>query len=172
MVRRISPSKEQRNRRLLTLEMGDRKPSEFLRHLRSLGPDVPGDFLRSKFSSRLPSNSRAVFTGQPEGDLNTAARCADLIIEAETQPTLASFEPLADSNAFLQLIENLSYQVAALSAELVQLRYSSRNPRSSNSNRRSGSRSPPEMTLHPPSAGTIAATESGHRRVLSPDPTK
>jgi hypothetical protein len=30
---------------------------------------------------------------------------------------------------------------------------------------------PPEMTLHPPSAGTIAATEPGCKSVLSPAPT-
>jgi hypothetical protein len=28
-------------------EMGDRKPSQFLRHLKSLAPEVPDDFLRS-----------------------------------------------------------------------------------------------------------------------------
>jgi hypothetical protein len=43
--RRLSPSSEKRIRQLLTLEMGDRKPSQFLRHLRSLAPDVPDDFL-------------------------------------------------------------------------------------------------------------------------------
>jgi hypothetical protein len=37
LVRRLSSSKEQRIRPLLTAEeMGDRKPSQFLRHLRSL----------------------------------------------------------------------------------------------------------------------------------------
>jgi hypothetical protein len=40
LVRRLSPSKEHRIRELLTLEMGDRKPSQFLRHLRSLAPDM------------------------------------------------------------------------------------------------------------------------------------
>jgi hypothetical protein len=46
LVRRLSPSREQRIRQLLTLEeIGDRKPSQFLRHLRGLAPDVPEDFL-------------------------------------------------------------------------------------------------------------------------------
>jgi hypothetical protein len=57
LIRRLSPSKEQRIHQLLTLqEMGDRKPSQFLRRLRSLAPDVPDDFLRSIWSSRLPTN--------------------------------------------------------------------------------------------------------------------
>jgi hypothetical protein len=39
--------REQRIRQLLTLEMGDRKLSQFLRHLRDLAPDVPEDFLHT-----------------------------------------------------------------------------------------------------------------------------
>jgi hypothetical protein len=49
-----TPRIEQRIRQLLMLEMGDCKPSQFLRHLRSLDPDVPYDFLRSTWSSWLP----------------------------------------------------------------------------------------------------------------------
>jgi hypothetical protein len=42
LVRRLSPSKERCICQLLTLEeMGDRKPSQFPKHLRSLAPDVP-----------------------------------------------------------------------------------------------------------------------------------
>jgi hypothetical protein len=41
LVRQLSPSKEHRICELRTLEMGDRKPSQFLRHLRSLAPDMP-----------------------------------------------------------------------------------------------------------------------------------
>jgi hypothetical protein len=51
LVTRLSPSRKQRSHKFLTLEMGDRKPSQFLRQLRSL---VPDDFLRSIWSSRLP----------------------------------------------------------------------------------------------------------------------
>jgi hypothetical protein len=53
LMRRLSPSREQRIRQFLTLEMGDHKPSQFLRHLRSLAPDVPEDFLHTIWSSRL-----------------------------------------------------------------------------------------------------------------------
>jgi hypothetical protein len=61
LVRRLSPSKKHRIRN----DMGDRKPSQFLRHLRSLVPDMPGNLLRSIWSSRLPSHIRAVLAGQP-----------------------------------------------------------------------------------------------------------
>jgi hypothetical protein len=54
---------------------------------------MPDDLLRNIWSSRLPFHLRAVLAGQPEGDLETAARCADRIIEAAPQPTLASVAP-------------------------------------------------------------------------------
>jgi hypothetical protein len=53
-VSRLSPSREHRVRQFLSLEMGNRKPSQFLRHLRNLVPDVPDHFLRTIWSSRLP----------------------------------------------------------------------------------------------------------------------
>jgi hypothetical protein len=44
----LSLSREQRAHWILTLEdMGDLKPSQFLRHLRSLVLDLPSYFLRS-----------------------------------------------------------------------------------------------------------------------------
>jgi hypothetical protein len=108
--------------------MGDRKPYQFLRQLRSLVPDVPDDFLRSIWSSRLPPKGRAILAGQPEGDFGAAANCADRIIEAAPHPALASVAPLPDNNSFMQRIEDLTRQVAALSTELTRLRSSSRNP--------------------------------------------
>jgi hypothetical protein len=52
LVKQLSPSTEQRIHQLLTLEeMGDRKPSRFLRQLRSLAPDLPDGFLRSIWAS-------------------------------------------------------------------------------------------------------------------------
>jgi hypothetical protein len=78
LMRRLSPSREQRIHQLLTLdEMGDCKLSQFLRHLRSLVPEVSDDFLRSIWSSRLPPNVQAILAGQHEGSLDAAARCAD-----------------------------------------------------------------------------------------------
>jgi hypothetical protein len=64
LVKRLSPSTEQRMHQLLTLEeMGNRRPSQFLRHLRRLAPDLPDGFLRSIWASRLPANIRAFFAG-------------------------------------------------------------------------------------------------------------
>jgi hypothetical protein len=53
---------KQRIRQLLKLEMGDRKPSQFVRHLRSLAPD---DFLHTIWSSQLSSYIHGILIGQP-----------------------------------------------------------------------------------------------------------
>jgi hypothetical protein len=63
-------------------EMGDRKPSQFLR----LAPDVPDDFLRSFWSSRLPSHIQATLAGQAEGNLDSASQLADRISEVAPSP--------------------------------------------------------------------------------------
>jgi hypothetical protein len=66
LVRLLSPSKEHRIRKLLTLEdMGDHKPAQFLRHLRSLVPDMKDNLLRSFWSNQLPSHIRAVLAANP-----------------------------------------------------------------------------------------------------------
>ncbi|XP_070155853.1 uncharacterized protein [Polyergus mexicanus] len=56
LVQRLSVSQEQRIRQLLELEeIGDRKPSQFLRHLRTLAADnVPDSLLRTLLLGRLP----------------------------------------------------------------------------------------------------------------------
>jgi hypothetical protein len=75
LVRRLSSSRDQRVCQLLTHEeMGDRKPSQFLRHLKSLAPDVPDDFLRSIWSSRLQPHIQTILAGQAEGNLDAASQ--------------------------------------------------------------------------------------------------
>lgn len=94
LMRQLSPSREQCIRQLLTLEkMGDRKLSQFLRHLRRFALDVPDDFLRRIWSTRLPPNVQAILTCQPEGSLDDAARCADCISEVAPKPAIASVGP-------------------------------------------------------------------------------
>jgi hypothetical protein len=78
LVRRLAPSREEHIRLLLTLEeLGDHKPSQFLRNLRGLAHGVPEDFLHTISSSRLIPNIQAVLACHPECSVDTAARCAD-----------------------------------------------------------------------------------------------
>jgi hypothetical protein len=81
LIKRLCPSKDQRTRQLFEFEeMGDGKPSQFLRHLRSLAPDIPNDYLRILWTSRPPTNIRTVLAGLPEVELEAAALCADRIM--------------------------------------------------------------------------------------------
>jgi hypothetical protein len=118
LLKRLSLSREQRAHQILTLEeIGDRKPSQFLRHLRSLVPDLPDYFLRTIWTSRLPAKVQATLACHPEVELDAAADCADRIIETVTPPALASIGQPTDNNELLRRIEKLSRRVAALSAE-------------------------------------------------------
>jgi len=91
LVRRLSTSREQRVRQLPSHEeMGDRKPSQFLRHLKRLAPDVPDEFLRTIWASRLPQHVQAILAGQTEVSLDAASHLADKICEATLQPATAS----------------------------------------------------------------------------------
>ncbi|XP_046976336.1 uncharacterized protein LOC124542427 [Vanessa cardui] len=70
-IRRLSASHELKIKQLLTHEeLGDRKPSQFLRHLQDLtGPSVPADFIRTIWSNRLPNNIQTVLASQPTHSL-------------------------------------------------------------------------------------------------------
>jgi hypothetical protein len=112
-------------------EMGDRKPSQFLRHLKSLAPDVPDDFLRSIWSSRLPSHIQAILAGQAEGNLDSASQLADRISEVAPQPTAAYVSPACDNANLIQRIDELSRQVASLTVNRPRHRSHSRARRNS-----------------------------------------
>jgi hypothetical protein len=96
--------------------MGDRKPSQFLRHLKGLAPEVPDDFLRTIWASRLPSHVQAILAGQTDGSLESTSQIADRICEVALQPTAAGISTAAPDNttALLKRMDDLSHQVAAL----------------------------------------------------------
>lgn len=83
LIKRLSASQEQKVRQLLAHEeLGDRKPSQFLRHLQNLaGPRVPDEFVRSLWASRLPNNIQAIIASQTDCELEKLAQLADNINE-------------------------------------------------------------------------------------------
>jgi len=94
LIRRFTMSDEKRIRQLLSEEqLGDRSPSQFLRHLRSLIGATPIDdgLLKSLWLQRLPINIRAIVQSQPSSNtLDDLATTADKIAEVyESAP--ASF---------------------------------------------------------------------------------
>ncbi|XP_023714354.1 uncharacterized protein LOC111868157 [Cryptotermes secundus] len=132
---------EQRIRQLLTVEeIGERKPSHFLRYLKRLAPEVSDNVIRSVWISRLPRNVQNFLAGQNESNLEAADLCADSISEVEAWPTLASVDEPTDIGALRQEIAELSRQVAALRTEQDRLhprfRESDNKPRNRGSRRK------------------------------------
>jgi hypothetical protein len=106
--------RDQRTRQLFTLQdMGDRKPSQFLRHLKSLVPDIPDNYLRIPWTSRLPTNIRTILAGMPEVELDAAGLSADRIMETVSPSTVASTGPGPDYTELLQSIRDLTRQLAS-----------------------------------------------------------
>jgi hypothetical protein len=118
LLKRLSLSREQRAQQLLKFEeMGDRKPSQFLRHLRGLAPDVPDYLLRTIWTNRLPTKVRTTLACHPEIQLDAAALCADRITETVLPPALARIDQSTDTTELLRRIEELSRRVETLSTE-------------------------------------------------------
>lgn len=81
LMKRLAASKKKKMQKLLMHEeLGDRKPSQFLKHLQSLaGSEVPSDFIRTIWSSRLPSNIHALIALQLSSTLEALADQADRV---------------------------------------------------------------------------------------------
>lgn len=124
MIKRFSASEAQRIRQLISgEELGDRKPSVFLRHLRSLSGNLTDEtILRELFLQRLPRTVQAILTAQAELSLKKIAELADKILEvspASTGIVCATAPPASSNNeldSIIAQLQALSKQVAALSA--------------------------------------------------------
>lgn len=89
LTRRLSATQEQKTRRLLEHEeRGDRKPSQFLRHLRTLAGNVVSDeVLRTLWIGRLPRSTQVVLATQKDTPLDKVADLADAIDDFSTRPS-------------------------------------------------------------------------------------
>lgn len=87
VTKRLSPSVEARNRRLLEAEdIGDRTPSQFLRHLQSLGGTAASEgLLKTLWTTRLPQAAQTVIAAQRGLSLDDLAPIADDIVETLQQ---------------------------------------------------------------------------------------
>ncbi|CAG4937253.1 unnamed protein product [Parnassius apollo] len=130
LITRLSASQEQRVRQLLAHEeLGDRKPSQFLRHLRNLaGNDVPDEFLRSLWTNRLPNHIQAIIATQTGTSLDAVAQLAhkfnEVMFPLQVQH-VASTSTIAAPFEFDDLrrrLDDLSRQVASLTIHRARLR--------------------------------------------------
>jgi len=124
LIQRLTDSQAQRIRQLLEHEeLGDRKPSQFLRHLSTLaGSTVTGELLRTLWLGRLPSSMQAILATRTDDRLEDIAEQADRIHEVNQSKALvlattaSTTKPM--QNTWEQQIEKLTKQVAALTTKI------------------------------------------------------
>lgn len=83
LVRRLSQSEAEPVRKLTGKEeLGDRRPTQFLRHLKSLAGETPDTvMLKQLWLTRLPNHVQAILTSHSELALEKLAELADSIME-------------------------------------------------------------------------------------------
>ncbi|XP_026760379.2 uncharacterized protein LOC113519459 [Galleria mellonella] len=152
LIKRLSASQEKRVKQLLIHEeLGDRKPSQFLRHMQSLaGPSVPMDFLKTIWSSRLPPNIQTVIASQDDLPIEKLADLADKVHEiAPSTPQVASTSTASDSESsysnLARQVSELTKQVALLTSQVSNTRRPARPQYRRNNRSHSRSRSRPRQ---------------------------
>lgn len=122
LVRRVTPSEPQRLQQLLRgTDLGDRTPSQLLRHMQQLLGEtttaLDGSLLRELFLQKLPSNVRMVVAASEQKDLPALAELADRLV-AITPPTpLAAVQAQQSRDELQEMrdeISRLSETVSAL----------------------------------------------------------
>lgn len=124
LVKRLSQSQEEMTRRLLqTEEIGDRKPSQFLRHLQSLsGNSVDNQLLRSIWTSRMPKEIQPLLAIFKKSTLDELAEAADEAIQTMrgSRTTIASTKISTPPPSWQSEIAQLSAKFDALSRQVAE----------------------------------------------------
>ncbi|KAJ8914441.1 hypothetical protein NQ315_017537, partial [Exocentrus adspersus] len=145
LIKRLSESQEHKTRRLLEREeLGDRKPSQFLRHLQLLaGPLVTENLLRSIWMGRLPPSMQAILATQNTSPLSTVADLADAVFEA-TSPSVSAVStatPSPPTDIVRELTAAIANMTATLREEISAIANEQPRRREVNDRQRSRSRS-------------------------------
>lgn len=99
LIRRLSSSSEERVRQILQKEeLGDRRPSQFLRHLRSLAGRTPISdvLLRQLWLQRLPTQVQAILQTQAALTIDQIADIADRILEVSPVAQICAVQTAED----------------------------------------------------------------------------
>jgi hypothetical protein len=119
LVSCLSTSREQLVKQLLShKEMGDMKPSQFLRQLKGLALGLPADFLHTIWVSWLPPHVQPLLAGQTKDSLDSASKLTDRVCEVTLLPTTAAVSASTpeDSDGLRELIDEFTRLVASLQA--------------------------------------------------------
>lgn len=141
LIKRLSASQERKLQQLLTHEeLGDRKPSQFMRHLQNLaGPTVPEHLIRQIWSNRLPTHIQTIIASQSGSTLETVAELADKINDISSPTQQAASTSACEAPGTVSALEMMAKRVDELARQVQNL--STRNSRSSTKNRNFRSRS-------------------------------
>ncbi|XP_073963078.1 uncharacterized protein [Choristoneura fumiferana] len=145
LIKRLSASREKKVHQLLNdEELGDRRPSQFLRHLRHLaGPEVPDDFLKSIWTSRLPKNIQTIIAVNPTASLDVLADLADRIHDVLPSAQVASTSCAATEsplNTLIKQVSELTREMKTLKTQLNQRQPRSKSRSSSHTRNQSASK--------------------------------
>ncbi|XP_036138477.1 uncharacterized protein LOC118644324 [Monomorium pharaonis] len=126
LIQRLTDSHENRMRQLLEREeIGDRKPSQFLRYLSSLaGSTVTQDLLRTLWMGRLPPQMQAILAPRTADALEEVAEQADRIHELGQRTMVLATSTSQRQNTSTeanQEIEALRKEVAALTTQIARM---------------------------------------------------
>lgn len=158
LIKRMSASRQKRVKQLLTHEeLGDRKPSQFYRHLLNLaGRDVPEEFLRTIWTSRLPNGTQAIIASQSKAGIEELVELADQVHDV-VGPQVASTSAIATTanpSSANPEIAALAKQVERLTAKIDRMSrprgrsHSRPRHRSSSSRSQSSHREYPQCWYH------------------------
>lgn len=120
LIARLSSSKAERLKQLtMKEELGDRKPSQFLRHIRSLaGADYPDEFIRHLWTSRLPTLLQKIVAFQDNLPLETVAQMADKVHEVTPSVSVYQVATAPSAGIPASTIEQLHCKIDALTQRL------------------------------------------------------
>lgn len=122
LIKRLTTSNDKKILQMLRHEeLGDRKPSQFLRHLKGLYTgEFPKDLLKTMWVSRLPVGIQTVLAGQPaSATLDHLATLADQIHDLSHAPMNVA----TTSSTFLpgSILSELMREVSELRREFRQM---------------------------------------------------
>lgn len=154
LIQKLTISNENKLQQLVIHEeLGDQKPSQFLRHLRNCaGVDTSEDFMRTIWVNRLPQNIQTVLAGQPDTlSLEVLADLADRVSDILLTPVASTSKATDDVlKSLTKEIADLKEQVQKLSLGKTKLHSKSqqphRQPKSHKSNQKSNSASSTRST--------------------------
>lgn len=151
LLRRLSASQERKVKQQLMYkeELGDQKPSQFLRHLQRLaGPTVPEDIVRTIWCSRLPASIQPFLASQPHSTLEALAELADRV-----QDIVAPASQVVATSVAGPSVSEMAAEIAELRHAMRYLAQQLRELRSGNRSR-SRDRDTKQNSCYHPSART------------------